>query len=141
GFASGLIDDYEWGDGAPGWWLNWRVQADPPQVNGSRFVQMVRFNRDTFRPDEDALAEAAAANPGALWLMGNEPDVAWQDDATPEQYAATYGRLYPVIKGVDPTALVAIAGVSQPTPLRLAYLDRVLAAYREQFGMEMPVDA
>jgi hypothetical protein len=103
-------------------------------------VQMVRFNRDNFRPDEDALAAAAAANPGSLWLMGNEPDVAWQDDATPDQYAATYGRLYPIIKAADPTALVAIAGVSQPTPLRLAYLDRVLAAYQEQFGAPMPVD-
>lgn len=140
GFATGLINDYEWGAGAPGWWLNWRVQPDPPAVSGSRFAQMVRFNRDKFRPDEEALAAAAAANPGALWLMGNEPDVAWQDDATPEQYAATYGRLYQVIKAADPTALVAIAGVSQPTPLRLAYLDRVLAAYQQQFGTEMPVD-
>ncbi len=140
GFATGLIDDYGWGDGAPGWWLNWHVQPAPPQANGSRFVQMVRFNRSTFRPDEDALAAAARANPGALWLMGNEPDVAWQDDATPEQYAATYGRLHAVIKAADPTALIAIAGVSQPTPLRLAYLDRILAAYQEQFGKPMPVD-
>jgi len=35
---------------------------------------------------------------------------------------------------------VAIGGVSQPTPLRLAYLDRVLAAYKTQYSTEMPVD-
>ncbi len=140
GFATGLIDGYEWGGAVPGWWLNWRVLADPPEVDGSRFAQMVRFNRAGFSPNEAALAAAARANPGALWLMGNEPDVAWQDNTTPEQYAATYGRLYRVIKAADPTALVAIAGVSQPTPLRLDYLDRTLAAYEKQFGTEMPVD-
>ncbi len=35
---------------------------------------------------------------------------------------------------------MAIGGVSQPTPLRLVYLDAILAAYRQQFGAEMPVD-
>lgn len=140
GFATGMMDAYEWGGGAPGWWLNWRVEGDPPQTAGSRFAQMVRFNGDAFKPDEATLIAVARAHPGSLWLMGNEPDVIWQDNATPEQYAATYGSLYAVIKEADPTALIAIGGVSQPTPMRMAYLDRVLAAYRSQFGAEMPVD-
>jgi hypothetical protein len=140
GFPIGTVADYEWGDGLPGWWLAWRVEPNPPQVAGTRFVQMVRFQREGYKPSLAEITRAARANPGALWLMGNEPDVAWQDNATAEQYAATYGELYPAIKAADPTALVAIAGVSQPTPLRLAYLDSILAAYRQQYGAEMPVD-
>jgi len=88
----------------------------------------------------DQVQRTARRNPGSLWLIGNEPDVAWQGNATPEQYAAGYARLHAIIKEADPTALVAIGGVSQPTPLRLAYLDRVLEAYRKLTGSEMPVD-
>jgi hypothetical protein len=66
--------------------------------------------------------------------------VAWQGNATPEQYATVYNTLYNAIREADPTARVAIGGVSQPTSLRLAYLDRVLAAYKARYGTDMPVD-
>lgn len=138
--AGGQITDYDWGADAPGWYLNWRIVEAPPQPAGMRFVQMVRVLKDGFYPELAVIRRAVQMNPGALWLIGNEPDVAWQDNATPEQYAATYHTLYRAIKDIDPTAQVAIGGVSQPTPLRMAYLDRILAAYRSQFGIEMPVD-
>ncbi|MGQ9840522.1 MAG: glycosyl hydrolase [Anaerolineae bacterium] len=140
GVPIGRITDYQWDEGLPGWWLSWRVDADAPQLSRSRFVQMVRVYGDNFRPDVEVIRQTARGHPGALWLIGNEPDVAWQDNATPEQYAAVYGTLYAAIKGVDPTALVAIGGVSQPTSLRMAYLDRILAAYQAQFGTQMSVD-
>jgi hypothetical protein len=92
------------------------------------------------RPELEVIRRAAQANPGALWLIGNEPDVVWQDNVTPARYAALYAELYRAIKEADAGARIAIGGVSQPTPLRMAYLDRVLAAYREQQGQEMPVD-
>jgi len=140
GLPLGAIGDYDWGQSLPGWYLSWRVMASPPQPAGMRFAQMVRIHADGFRPALDVITEAARTNPGALWLIGNEPDVIWQDNATPDQYAASYGVLYQAIKAADPTAQVAIGGVSQPTPLRIAYLDRILAAYRAQYGREMPVD-
>jgi hypothetical protein len=140
GFPIGTVADYDFGEGPPGWWLIWHVEPEPPQVGDTRFVQMVRFQADGYRPTREIIEKTARANPGSLWLLGNEPDVAWQDNATAEQYAATYGKLYPIIKAADPTALVAIAGVSQSTPLRLAYLDDILAAYWAQYGAEMPVD-
>ena len=101
---------------------------------------MVRVGESGFRPPLESIRSAAQANPGSLWLIGNEPDVKWQDNVTPERYATVYSELHAAIKAADPTAQVAIGGVSQPTPLRMAYLDRVLAAYRAQFGAEMPVD-
>lgn len=140
GVAFGLIDHYDWGAGAPGWYLQWGVQTAPIGAPDIRFVQMVRVRGDRFAPNLDTIRAVARANPGATWLIGNEPDVIWQDDATPEQYAAVYGVIYPALKAADPTAQVAIGGVSQPTPMRMAYLDRILAAYRERFGAEMPVD-
>jgi hypothetical protein len=136
--ALGKLTDYDWGGAEPGWYLNWKV--DPQPVPGVRFAQMVRVNESGFVPSLEAIRRAARANPGSLWLIGNEPDVKWQDNVTPERYAAVYGELHAALKAADPTAQVAIGGISQPTPLRMAYLDRVLAAYRVQFGAEMPVD-
>jgi len=140
GVPLGAIGDYDWDGAWPGWYLTWKVMADPPQPAGTWFAQMVRLHEGGFRPSLGQITRAAQANPGGLWLIGNEPDVRWQDNVTPEEYARLYETLYRAIKGADPTAQVAIAGVSQPTPLRLAYLDRVLEAYRTMFGQEMPVD-
>ncbi len=134
----GKLTDYAWDGAAPGWYLNWQV--DPQPQPGARFAQMVRVSGDGFSPPLGTIQHAARANPGSLWLIGNEPDVKWQDNVTPERYATVYRELHAAIKAADPTAQVAIGGVSQPTPLRMAYLDRVLAAYRAQFGAEMPVD-
>ncbi len=81
-------------------------------------------------------------HPGTIWLIGNEPDrkIA-QDDRLPEQYAHDYHSLYQFIKGRDPTARIAAGNIVQPTPIRLAYLDRVLAEYQSAYGQPMPVDA
>jgi hypothetical protein len=101
---------------------------------------MVRLKGGVLGPGTDALAAIASANPGSLWLVGNEPDVKWQDNVEPAPYARLYHEAYVAIKTADPTAQVSIGGVAQPTPLRLRYLDQVLAAYKEQFGAGMPVD-
>lgn len=140
GFPIGHINNYAWGEGLPGWWLAWRVDLEAPALADSRFAQMVRIQGSSFQPNLAMIQRIARSQTGTLWLIGNEPDVIWQDNATPEQYAASYGILYPAIKAVDPTALIAIGGVSQPTPLRMAYLDRILTAYQAQFDAAMPVD-
>lgn len=81
------------------------------------------------------------ANPGALWIVGNEVDrVGWQDDLMPEMYATAYHDVYHYIKNRDPSARVAVSGLVQVTPGRLQYLDKVLAAYRSQYGTRPPVD-
>jgi hypothetical protein len=101
---------------------------------------MIRLQNGQVTPSGDALLAAVDALPGALWLIGNEPDVKWQDNVAPEAYAQAYHDLYALLKGRDPTCQVAVGGVSQPTPLRLRYLDRILEAYRQRYGQEMPVD-
>jgi hypothetical protein len=134
------IGDFDWGDTPPGWYLNWGHVVHSAQWPQVPFVRMVHPRGDKSTPDLDEIGRTAAANPGALWLIGNEPDIVWQDNSTPEEYARAYGILYTAIKKADPTARIAIGGISQPTPLRLAYLDRVLAAYKTLYDADMPVD-
>jgi hypothetical protein len=63
-----------------------------------------------------------------------------QDYVEAGTYAQLYHEAYTAIKAADPTAQVAIGGVVQPTPLRLKYIEAILAEYREQFGVEAPID-
>ncbi|MDD5368731.1 MAG: glycosyl hydrolase [Anaerolineaceae bacterium] len=121
-----------------GWYLNWGVVARPNQP--LEHWQMVRLGVGCTVPPAQIIREIAHHYPGQVWIIGNEPDVVWQDNLTPEQYAQHYHDLYRLIKFSDPNAKIAVAGVAQGTPLRLAYIDRVLAAYRSNFRGEMPVD-
>ena len=140
GVASGPISRYNVGPLRLGWYVNWTAQRDSPRPGGVEYVQMIRLKGGVLQPNAESIAAIARANPGSLWLIGNEPDVIWQDNVEPAVYARLYHEAYSVIKATDPTAQVAIGGVTQPTPLRLHYLEAVLAAYREQSGAETPVD-
>ncbi|MGB9872223.1 MAG: glycosyl hydrolase [Anaerolineae bacterium] len=140
GVAIGPISRYNVKPLRLGWYQDWRARADPPRPGGIEYVQTVRLREGQLHPDAATLAAIAQANPGSLWLIGNEPDVKWQDNVEPESYARLYHEAYTAIKTADPTARVAIGGVSQPTPLRMRYLEAVLRTYREQFGMKMPID-
>ena len=128
-----------------GWYLDWGTETAPPQPGSAEYFQMVRLAQVgdgfTFQPTTSTLYATIDANPGAVWLIGNEQDRRiWQDDLAPEVYARAYHHLYNLIKGRDPSAQVAIGGVVQPTPLRLQYLDLVWDAYAREYGTTMPVD-
>lgn len=124
----------------PGWYLDWRVSEEPLEMEGIEYLPMVRLKGDSYSPDLPTLARVAASRPGSLWIIGNEPDVKWQDNVLPGDYARLYHRLYVFLKEQDPSCRVAIGGVSQATPLRLRYLEAVLAAYKDEYGVKMPVD-
>ena len=124
----------------PGWYLDWRVSEELLEGEGIEYVPMIRLKSDSHSPDLPTLARVAASRPGSLWLIGNEPDVKWQDNVLPGDYAHLYHDLHVFLKEQDPSCRVAIGGVSQPTPLRLRYLEAVLAAYKDEYGIKMPVD-
>ncbi len=87
------------------------------------------------------LGTLVAARPGALWIVGNEPDRRIrQDDICPQQYAEAYHDIYHFIKERDPSAQIAVAGLVQVSPGRLQYLDIVLDTYLQRYGTTMPVD-
>ena len=141
-----------------GWYLSFNVAWTPPGPSQSEFVQMVRLSQGrTLRSGTDVcgpnygyeitppLTDAGLGalvdhNPGALWIVGNEPDRLGQDDVCPQQYARAYHDVYQFIKGRDPTARIAVAGLVEVTPGRLQYLDIVWNTYRQLYGTSMPVD-
>ena len=123
-----------------GWYVNWSTSPEAVHPAGLRYVQIIHLRRYGYKPAGEELVDIIQRNPGSLWLIGNEPDSPYQDNQTPEQYVEKYHELYYLIKSVDPTALVAIGGVIQATPLRLQYLDMIWDLYRERYGEEMPVD-
>jgi len=136
---------FDWMDPRPGWYLNWFTNAftsSPAEAAalGMEFTPMLRLRAGGLQPGLARIYRQAKERPGMVWLVGNEPDVRWQDDATPAEYACQYYRAWHTIKLADPSARVAIGGISQVTPLRLRYLDAVLASYQAQFGAPMSVD-
>jgi hypothetical protein len=122
-----------------GWYVNWGAAEKLAHPAGLEFAQIVRVGAG-IRPDFDTLRRVALANPGSLWLVGNEPDCIWQDNVLPETYAQQYHDVYTALKAADPTCQVAIGGVVQATPLRLQWLDRVWSSYQTRYGQAMPVD-
>lgn len=156
GVPDGALSYFDWPANRPGWYLNWttnyrveslflgigrRVRMETPAREfGMEFTPMVRIRNGRLHPDSQILRDLAQQNRGLTWLIGNEPDVRWQDNTPAEIYAIAYHRAYHAIKAGDPTAKIAIGGVSQVTSLRLQYLDRIWNFYRSLYGVEMPVD-
>jgi hypothetical protein len=123
-----------------GWYMDWLADPQPLQPNDLTYLPMVRTRSAGIDPSAGQLAAIAHAHPGLLWLIGNEPDVKWQDNVDASTYARLYHEAYTAIKTADPTARISIGGISEPTPLRLRYLDAVLAAYKQLYGTPAPVE-
>jgi hypothetical protein len=121
------------------WYLDWKTT---PIASSStpEYWQMIRLSAQGSKPSTNEIIRLATAYPGHVWIIGNEPDNIWQDNIEAAQFAVFYHDLYYLIKYYDPSAQIAIGAISQATPLRLAYLDQVLAAYTGRFGQKMPVD-
>ncbi len=122
-----------------GWYHNYGTRRVPAQPGGIQHHQMVRAGIDLTRLPE-LLGPVVDANPGVVWIIGNEPDRYGQDGLTATQYANFYQAIHSFVKSRDPSSRIAIGGVVQPTPIRLRYLDMILAIYQQQYGVPMPVD-
>jgi hypothetical protein len=144
----GTIADFDVASLHIAWYSDWGASLHPLRPGGIEYAQLIWTSGGKAQHPEtgeilqelDPLGPFVGANPGSLWMIGNEPECIHQGPSTPEQYADVYHRLYTFIKGSDPTAQIAIGGVVQPTPLRLEWLDRVLNHYQSRYGQPMPVD-
>ncbi len=134
------IDLFDVSPLSAGRYLDWQAFETPSQPNGLHYYQMIRVWENGYRPNGQTLQRIVVANPGALWIIGNEADVIWQDNTTPEAYARHFHDVYTTIKAIDPTAKFVSNGLVQISPLRLAWLNRVWDTYRSLYGTDMPVD-
>jgi hypothetical protein len=123
-----------------GWYVDWRAHLNPPHPAGLDHMQIVWTYRDAYSPDAKTLADIAANNPGAVWIVGNEPDCKRQGNSTPDQYARIYHEVYTTLKASDPSCRVTIGGLVQATPLRLQWLDAVRDTYWARYGQPFPAD-
>lgn len=147
---NGSPSGYDVGQLNAGWYSDWYARVDPPRPADLTYAQLIRFkagddphdpSQVTVRPDRATIAQIAEANPGSLWLLGNEPDSEYQGEPIfPETYAHVYHEFYTYIKEQDPTAVIGNGGIVQPTPCRMAYLDIVWDTYELAYGEAMPVD-
>lgn len=144
--VAGWIGDYDVGQLHAGWYHNFAISAIPPRPAQMWYAQTIRISDEgpyadkacSTCPEWNTLKLVVQANPGSLWLIGNEPDR--QDLVYASRYAELYHDFYAFLKAEDPTCLVGIGGVVQATPIRLQYLDQVLEAYQARYGQAMPVD-
>ncbi len=147
---NGELTEYDVSQLGAGWYHDWFSQPFPPRPACLEYAQMICTQGIAVDVDTRQitwggwadLEQAIAANPGLIWMIGNEPDCKWPDcdNRLPEEYAIIYHEFYHFIKDRDPTALIANGAIVQGTPLRLQYLDLVWEAYQAFYGTTMPVD-
>lgn len=134
------VDDYNVAVLKAGRYLNWRPDLEPPHPGAMDYYFMVRVGEYGYWPSGASLAAVVRNNPGGTWIIGNEADVVWQDNTSPESYARNFHDAYTAIKAVDPSARFVISGIVQVSTLRLAWLERVWNSYRASYGVDIPVD-
>jgi hypothetical protein len=86
----------------------------------------LRLRDDLYTQTREHLPAWVEANPGSVWIIGNEPDTTYgqQDALFAEVYADRYFELAKIIRHHDPTARIGLGPVVQPTPIRIRYLMR-----------------
>jgi hypothetical protein len=95
-----------------------------------------------WHPDYRAFA---IANPGKLYIHGDEPDQA-PSCITPSAYATMYHDFVDSLHAADPTAKVSPAGFAEPNPdcngglHSTDYASAFVQAYTQQYGFAPPVD-
>jgi Glycosyl hydrolase catalytic core/CARDB len=127
-----------------GWYMDWSTQISPARPNGIEYAQLVRFQPVlggySFTPSTATLLSIISANPGSIWLVGNEPDSPWQNNLVSQDYARAYHQVYNLIKQSDPSARIGVASIVEPTPVRLQYLNAFVTAYQQMYGGLPPAD-
>ncbi len=135
-----------------GWYTDYRPTPLSLATNDAEYIHVVAVYQDVAEgnylpsykiapPLTDAgLGAHIDAQPGGLWIFGNEIEVTTQGNLFPDVYARAYHEFYHYVKDRDPSATVGIGPLAQITPGRLQYLDIMWATYLEEFGLSMPVD-
>lgn len=132
------VANYDVAQTRAGWYLDYSTAGTVP--SGVSYVRVLRVENLKSNNWRNSVAQAVHANPGAIWVIGNEPDREGQDGVTAGDYATIYHDTYTLIKQTDPLATVANGAIVQATPVRFIYWDTFLSAYRAKYGKNPTVD-
>jgi hypothetical protein len=69
-----------------GWYVDWSVRPTS-DLNNLEYWPMIRVHEDCISPGLEEIQSIATNNHGLVWIIGNEPDVIWQDNVTATRYA------------------------------------------------------
>ncbi len=133
----------------------WSQRYIPGPIQSQLFSLDVRQNRQygEWYADPTLLA-FARANPGRLYIHGDEPD---QGCVPPSDYAVMYYEFVTAVRSADPTARFSPAGVAEPNwhccPLpddvpapcwsskhSIGYMDQFYNAYLQRYKVPPPVN-
>ncbi len=127
GVASvGTSEGYDIAGLGVGSYLDWGAVTNPSLPKGVEYIRVLRVRDDLYPETLANLPGWVEANPGGVWMVGNEPDTFYegQDALWPEIYADRYYKLARIIRRLDPTALIGFGTIVQPTPIRIHYMQR-----------------
>jgi len=114
-------------------WSRIRNASVPANIDYFRVLQVNNYSFPRFKTQLPGLL---SNNPGAIWIIGNEPDseVTYQDHISAETYAQRYFELATIIRQNDPNAKIGFGPIIQPTPIRVYYLTLAMNKLAELAG-------
>jgi hypothetical protein len=130
-------------------WYSFGDAVSPIEPAGLMRVRLLRTGKQAVGRSNDVITAFARSHPGRAWMIGNEPNVPGQDDATPEAYARMFHDFYSALKAGDASAVVVGPNVLNwdftcdgcpGYTSGHAWVDGFRAAYRRAYGSEPPVD-
>jgi hypothetical protein len=119
-------EDYDIASIGVGSYLDWWPVTNPSLPDGVEYIRVLLLRDDVYPETLANLPGWVEANPGSVWIIGNEPDTTYehQDGLTPEIYADRFYELAIIIRQLDRSARLGFGSVVQPTPIRIRYLTR-----------------
>src|SRR5512143_3500482 len=86
------VGDYDIAALGVGSYLDWGAVTNPTLPTGMEYIRVLRLRDDLYPQTLANLPTWVAANPGSVWVVGNEPDTTYenQDALLPEVYADRY---------------------------------------------------
>ena len=105
------------------------------------------YHEDTDTIDNPTFfASWLTANPGKVWIIGNEQNGGGQDGLSPQQYARMFKTYHDFITARDPSAKLAVGALAADTELSSVadntnWWNQALQAYKDaNAGQAMPID-
>lgn len=138
------------------WYFDWSNGAVQGPVGSITYMPLIGGWGFNNIPSQQTIQNWINTRPGVypngtIWTIGNE--IGFDDNRTPQQYAADYHLAYTRLKAVNPTFRVCNGAVFPIDRLHndnwggrhtfdgREYMTDVMAAYRAAHGVEMPIDA
>ncbi len=130
-----------------GWWYEFTGSDTNPA--GYNKVLLIRTPQDGLPKSASELRAMTTKNPGAHWMIGNEPNVPGQDDVTPSRYAELFNYYATNIKAMDPNAKLVGPNVLNWDDTCSAcggftsgheWTSSFRSGYQTRYGAEPPID-